>query len=616
MRVLLSHSDFAPASLALVNVKGFALADAQVRDATSIEILTSHVSEDPTAYVERLADVARRHAPDVVGLSVYIWSRDRMYEATRRVREILPDALIVWGGPDVSDADYALELMQENPGVDVIVRDEGEQTFRRLLRHRLGVGSPLAEIRGITWRDRATGRIESTGTVDFLQNLDEIPSLMDSPDIDVSKVDSLAIETFRGCYMGCNYCYWGGTTRRAFSDSRVYSDLGRILALPNVKNLWFFDSMFGYKKQAAKDILRFIIARKSPGLSITFFPNLDFLDEELCSLFREANVYIEVGIQTTNAAAYENLNRKWDRPFLDKKIPLLEQYGLKSNAQQLILGLPGDDLRGFRASIDYAFATNPECIYVFPFSLLPATGFWRRRNEFGLKIDGQFRIVYESTTFSESDMITGGLIMVGAKWYGRFPGLAQRAVKLLGVSASELFERFGMTFAADVWGLPLKPEHSPALRRKLLLQAFPEHDEQYLVAEALRRTVARYFGGRGFEAVIDEMIRHEQFLNTDQILVDGVSDPASVTAAIETWRSHPDAAPLTEVALDVFHPQPPGPAAPSPWAPIHFLAYPLPAPRDFFKKDRPRYQIVVFRDGPPSTITRTPRRRAVPARAR
>ena len=96
-----------------------------------------------------------------------------------------------------------------------------------------------------------------------------------------------------------------------------------------MKNIWFYDSMFGYKKQLAKDILEFIIAKNRPDVSITFYPNLDFLDEELCRLMKAANIYIECGIQTTNEVAYTNLNRKWDRAFLDKKIPMLKKYGLK-----------------------------------------------------------------------------------------------------------------------------------------------------------------------------------------------------------------------------------------------------------------------------------------------
>ena len=590
MRILLSHSDFAPASLALVNLKGFATTDADIRQRCEWKTVTSHVSESPEAYVDRLIESAREFRPDVVGLSVYIWSRFRMYEATRRLRAELPNAWIVWGGPDVSDAAYAKELLAEHP-VDVIVRDEGEQTFLRLLRHRLGIGSSLAEIRGISWRDGAD--TVETGTVDFLANLDLIPSLLDSDELDFTSVDAIAIETFRGCYMGCNYCYWGGTTRRAFSDKRVFSDLERILALPNVKSLWFFDSMFGYKKSTAKEILRFIVARKRPDMNITFFPNLDFLDDELCALFKEANVYIETGVQTTNDEAYENLNRNWDRAFLDRKLPMLDKWGLRSNSQQLILGIPGDGIEGFRGSVDYVFAKQPESIYIFPFSVLPATGFWRRREEFGLEHDGEFRIVWKSKSFTEEDTLIGGMIMVGAKWYEKFPGLAQTMVKFLGVRPSDFFERIGRTFSQEVWGLDFVPSNYATLRRRLLLQAFPKEDERYLIPEVLRRTlVTRYPEFRHLDAV-EELIRAEHLLNCDEVVDGRRLDERELAREVSTWRLSPLAEPAVSVRFPVFEPHL--------WNPtsgldreLTLLPVRVERPRDFFKKDRPRYRVLVL----------------------
>lgn len=604
-RVLLSHADFASTSVALCSIKSFAKTDPIIAEAWSIGILKSSVTEHPEAWVTRLVQTAREARPEVVGLSIYVWSRFRMYEATRRLRRELPDALIIWGGPDVSDEDYARELLAENPDVDVIVRDEGEQTFQRLLLMRLGRSPGLSEIRGLTWRDRTTGEIHQTGEVDYLANLDAIPSANEWEDIDLDSLESIGLETFRGCYMGCNYCYWGGTTRRAFSDERVFSDLGRILERPNVRNIWFYDSMFGYKKQLAKDILRFIIAKKRPDVSITFYPNLDFLDEDLCRLMKAANVYIECGIQTTNQVAYENMNRKWDRPFLDKKIPILKKYGLKSNSDQLILGLPGDDIEGFRGSVAYAFATRPDTIFISPFSVLPGTGFWPRRQEFGLRYDGELRIVYANSTFSEADMIAGGFIMIGAKWYGKFPGLAEHIVALLGIPPADFFEKLGITFAADVWNLRPDPADFPTLRKKLLLQALPEHDEQYLVLELLRRTLARFYPGR-LDSIIDDMLTHAELLNCDELVdLRGESD-ARAAEVIEAWREHPRATPVLEASSDVLIPGSLGADAPA--SPIAFVAHPLPAPHDFFGKDRPRYRVVILSDALARDLRSAPKR--------
>ncbi len=593
MRILLAHSDFAPASLALLNLKGFAKTDSEVEARCEWSTVRSNVTEDPDVFVSRLVAEAKAFQPDIIGLSVYIWSRFRMYEATRQLRVAFPKSVIIWGGPDVSDHAYANELLAEH-SPDIIVRDEGEQTFLRLVRHYLGIGLPLSEIKGINYRD-SSGAIAATSQVDFMSNLDLIPSLLDSDELDFTSIDAIAIETFRGCYMGCNYCYWGGTTRRAFSDQRVFSDLGRILALPNIKNLWFFDSMFGYKKSTAKEILRFIISKKRPDLNVTFFPNLDFLDDELCQLFKEANVYIETGIQTTNDEAYENLNRNWDRAFLDKKLPMLDKWGLRSNSQQLILGIPGDHIAGFRASVDYAFARRPESIYIFPFSVLPATGFWKRKEEFGLSFDGEFRIVYKSNSFTEADTLTGGMIMVGAKWFEKFPGLTQAVVELLKVRPSALFEAIGLTFAQEVWGLDFVPANHATLRKHLLLQAFPIEDERYLIAEVLRRTIATRFHSLKVDAAVDELIRVEHLLNTDVVIDSNSTAPDDFEMELAAWKSSPDAEPAVNVAFPVHDPSSWNFDVDTASAPVTLMATRVSRPRDFFKKDRPRYRVLVLR---------------------
>lgn len=595
MRILAAHCDFARISLALTNCKGYALKDPTIRAKVTFRTVSGEPSDDPETWIAEVLQAADEFRPDVVALSVYVWSRYRMYEVTRRLRQRLPEARIVWGGPDVSDEAYADELLKVHHGVDVIVRDEGERTFVRLLHHWLGDGKDLEDIPGLTYRD-AGGAIFGTGPVDFLDDLDEIPSILDSPEVEaiIDELPSIALETFRGCYMGCAYCYWGGTQRRAFSNERVFSDIERILARPNIKKIWFFDSMFGYKKSLAKEMLRFIVEHKAPDQSVTMFPNLDFLDEELCGLLKEAGVYIEAGIQTINEEAYEYLNRKWDRRFLDSKIPLLEKYGLRANAQQLILGLPGDSIDGFRRSIDYAFDMRPEAIQVFPFSVLPATGYWRRKEEFKVRFEGEYRIVYDSTTFPEDDMVVGGLIMAGCKWFDLHPGFATQLVGMLGCPASEWFENLGRTFMEVHWGLVDGPDTRPEVRARLLCQAFLAEDaERIRGTEIIGETFRRYYADRGLDAAFEELLRHHDVLNAQEVLDARVLPEARIEDALSAWREHPEAVPVTRAAFNVFDAEN-FQRSSGTERPIEYAAYPVEGPVDYFGKTLPRYRVIVL----------------------
>ncbi len=598
MRVLLIHADFAPASLALLNLRLHAEADPAVREGSEIRILTFRAGDAADAVIARTLSEIAAWPPDVVGLSVYIWSRLRMYRLSAAIRRRLPGARILWGGPDVSDSDYAAELLAEHPSADVIVRDEGERTFRSLLRTFLAGGRDLAGIRGIAWR-APDGRIVTNEAVEFMHDLDEIPSVVASGLVDLSTYESFMMETFRGCYMGCSYCYWGGKSRRAYSMERILSDLRIVLAMPRLRFLWFFDSMFGYKKQAAKDILRFIIENRRHRFSINLFPNLDFLDDELCRLMKEAGVYIETGVQTINEEAYEFLNRKWDRAYLDRRTPMLTAHGLGHNAPQLILGLPGDSLEGFRRSVDYAITENPESIHIFPMSILPGTGYWRMRDRLQVTFEGEYRLVTSSMRFPLEDMMTGALIRIGAQFFVRWPGLTRAMLRLLETRPSLLFEHIGRVFVEDQWGIPASGITAPDVRERLLSQKLDEPDLARLDGRVLDRVFRDFYPDhRPFEPVVRELLRSARWLSVSEVVDAADLGAAELDELMVRWRKESRTGRLLRALADIFDVE----SAVTTWRrtgsfePITFMAFPEAGPADFFGKTRERFRIIRLRE--------------------
>ena len=102
--------------------------------------------------VERLTSDIR---PDVVGLSVMTFQRATARRMIALIRALKPDVRIVVGGYDPSLAPEA--WTHPDAGADVIVRGEGDVTFRELLR-AFEAGRPLDGIDGLWFRDGATFR--------------------------------------------------------------------------------------------------------------------------------------------------------------------------------------------------------------------------------------------------------------------------------------------------------------------------------------------------------------------------------------------------------------------------------------------------------------------------
>ena len=177
------------------------------------------------ATVERLV---RTLEPDVVGLSIMTFQRRTAQRIAALVRRLRPEATIVVGGYDPS---LALEVYEDPAwGADVIVRGEGDITFREVIR-ALESRAPLSDIAGLSFREGDTFRRTSPRPVSSLTGEEvRLPNraarvlsgytLMGRP-VDV-------VETSRGCTFDCSFCSiieMRGRNFHTWSIDRVLRDI-------------------------------------------------------------------------------------------------------------------------------------------------------------------------------------------------------------------------------------------------------------------------------------------------------------------------------------------------------------------------------------------------------
>lgn len=114
-------------SLALRYLKAYSQ-----KDFPDIQI-AEYTIKDPAMNI--VSDLYQRK-PDVVGFSCYIWNIEETIVVIGMLKKIMPDLVVVLGGPEVSyDTDY---WMNRLPEVDFIVMGEGEETFHHLLSELRG----------------------------------------------------------------------------------------------------------------------------------------------------------------------------------------------------------------------------------------------------------------------------------------------------------------------------------------------------------------------------------------------------------------------------------------------------------------------------------------------
>lgn len=397
-------SDYIP--LSLLYLKSYAEADALLSRQCEIEV----IAPTNTADVEQTASEIAARRPNVVGFSCYIWNMLHNMKLCQRLKEIAPETVIVVGGPDVSSVpDKALRTY---PWIDVVVRGEGEETFRSLLQHWVEQGGPsvepdLAQIEGLGFREN--GHIVLTDKRPFIEDLDVIPTPYLNGCLDLQTEErTILFETYRGCPFKCSFCFYPkdyGNLLHSFSLERVERDLTDILH-SGIKSIFLMDPTFNIPPKRAKDILRVIARnRTSNDLSVTVELRVDLLDQEFMDLLIQAGIsVVEIGLQSSSDAVLRAVDRKQSMRKITENVGYLQSIGVDV-VFQLIYGMPEDSYECFLDSIDFCVSLDADKIESYRLQLLPGTPMYQNAEILGLNfIDEGAREIIDTRTMTKEEI--------------------------------------------------------------------------------------------------------------------------------------------------------------------------------------------------------------------
>ena len=204
--------------------------------------------ETYTSDPEPIAQLVARLRPDVVGFSLIF---QYMSPAFARVIQTLRargcQAHITIGGHYPS-FDYQ-EVLQRIPGVDSIVRFEGEATLVELM-NKLSMGEDWRCISGIAYRQ--AGEIVANSLRPALEDLDLLP-FPERSDIDYRQRDlaTASVLGSRGCPWNCSFCSirpfyeaQGGKLRRLRSPAAVVEEMRQLHVEQGARIFLFQDDDF------------------------------------------------------------------------------------------------------------------------------------------------------------------------------------------------------------------------------------------------------------------------------------------------------------------------------------------------------------------------------------
>jgi radical SAM superfamily enzyme YgiQ (UPF0313 family) len=311
---------------------------------------------------------------DVIAFSCYIWNIGQVLALTADIKKAAPDTKVILGGPEVSfDCD---KIMHENPGVDFIIRGEGETAFNRLLKY---LNSSIKQnkyegyIKGLCFREE--GRIVESPCYNIIKELDAIKSPYTDDMLCHVRDKIVYFESSRGCPFSCAYCLssiYKGV--RYFSIDRVRDELQKLIN-EGVKQVKFVDRTFNCSRDRAMEIIRFVV-ESGNGVNFHFEICADLLDDEITDLLAKAPdglIQLEIGVQSLNEDSLLAVNRKTNIERLFYYVRKLRKAGNVHIHLDLIVGLPYEDYISFKASFNGVFSLKPHYLQLGFLKLLKGT---------------------------------------------------------------------------------------------------------------------------------------------------------------------------------------------------------------------------------------------------
>lgn len=319
-----------------------------------------------------------KQQPNILGFSCYIWNYEYVIRLVNEIKKLLPNCIILLGGPEVS---YNPHEVIAKTGADIVMLGEGEASFCGLVA-ALSANAPYSEISGIAYK--SDDNIIMTAPARPVA-LEEIPFVYD----DFAEFHNRIIyyESSRGCPFNCQYCLSsGGGGVRFLPLERVFSDLSRFL-LAGVRQVKFVDRTFNCDKNHAMAIFHYLCEHDNFITNFHFEIAAELLDEEMIAYLNTARkglFQLEIGVQSTNRETLSAIKRI---TLPDKLTPIIRGLQRGQNIHlhlDLIAGLPYEGYESFKVSFNYVYSLSPDQLQLGFLKLLKGSGLYADKERYSL----------------------------------------------------------------------------------------------------------------------------------------------------------------------------------------------------------------------------------------
>jgi anaerobic magnesium-protoporphyrin IX monomethyl ester cyclase len=295
--------------------------------------------------------------PHVVGITAMTSVYHNALETATLLKAYLGRPIAI-GGPHPTV--YPNRVLAESPVIDYVVRGEGEETTRELVRALDGGNCDLDLINGLTYRLRG----ESVSNPDraLISDLDALPfparHLFNLKRYGLRTPEGQPMVTIlssRGCPYNCSYCFKGivGRTYRQRSPQNIIAEVRQVINQYGIRNFYFIDDLFTIDPQRLNALAEQLIAER---LDIRWqcLGRVDRVDVEILRKMYAAGCRrIHYGIESGNQELLDRIGKRINVEQVWQAVRWTQQADIDVKGY-FMLGLPGDTAQSMQQTIDLA----------------------------------------------------------------------------------------------------------------------------------------------------------------------------------------------------------------------------------------------------------------------
>ncbi len=314
-----------------------------------------------------------RFGPDAIGMTALTSTIHRTAELSRLIKEGLPKASIVIGGP------HATILPQDTlrkTGADVVLVGEGEITIRDIMRNP----AKYRKRRVVIGK-----RVEDLDSIPFpAWDLLPLHLYKSLPNNYKRSRHVLNMITSRGCPFRCTYCCKDlyGSMYRMRSVENVIEELKYLKKEHGIREVAFWDDLFTMRREWMIEFCDRLLEEKL-DVAWSCETRVNYVDYEMLRKMKDAGCWnIFYGIEAGDQQLLNNIRKGTTLSMIRKAVRMTKKAGIEIRGSFMI-ALPGETPKLARKTIEFAIELDPDYAQFSITTPFPGTELYEKAEEWG-----------------------------------------------------------------------------------------------------------------------------------------------------------------------------------------------------------------------------------------